>query len=95
MVVSPAESSKETSPNRLTRSASRQSRIFDFIVAHKRAHDGIPPTIRQICQACGISSSSMVQLYLRKLQDEGKIRLGEGSSARSIIVVGGRWELRA
>jgi SOS-response transcriptional repressor LexA len=48
----------------------------------------IPPTHREIQQACGISSTSVVAYYLEQLEEAGLIRrpAGKGSS-RNIVVV--------
>lgn len=70
-----------------------QKLVYEFIVAHKRKHDGNSPTIREIQKGCGISSSSVVSYHLQRLEEKGKIRRNN-ADARGIEVVGGAWELR-
>jgi repressor LexA len=50
----------------------RQQRILDFINEYSADH-GYPPTIRDIGQAVGISSTSVVDYNLRALQRSGLI----------------------
>lgn len=66
-------------------------RVFDFIVKHKRAHDGNSPSSREIMDAAHVSSTSMVHFYLDALERDGKIRLEYGRSRR-IEIVGGEWQ---
>jgi len=48
----------------------------------------IPPTIREIGDACGISSTSLVSYYLDELTNAGLIeRSGAPGSSRNILVV--------
>ena len=48
----------------------RQRRMLDFIMQYSRDH-GYPPSIREIGQAVGISSTSVVNYNLNRLVDEG------------------------
>ena len=48
----------------------RQRRIMDFIAQFQQQHE-YPPTIREIGQAAGISSTSVVDYNLRILEREG------------------------
>ena len=70
----------------------RLTDVFNFIVEFKKAHDGLSPTVREIGEACKISSTSVVAYYLKKLQDEGSIKL-LGTKTRGIMVKNGRWNL--
>ena len=70
---------------------SRQA-VLGYIVWYKTANDGNSPTIREIMAGCGIGSTSIVSYILRDLQDEGKLRIIDGS--RGIMVTGGHWEMR-
>lgn len=67
---------------RLTR---RQSEILDFIV-HSVQSRGFPPSIREIGEAVGLSSSSTVHSHLRTLEEKKYIRRNP-SKPRSIEVV--------
>lgn len=51
----------------------KQRRILDYIVRHTRDH-GYPPTVREIGEAVGLSSSSTVHSHLRTLEKAGLIR---------------------
>jgi len=64
--------------------------IMRYIICYKAAHDGNSPTIREICDECGVSSTSVAAYNLEKLERAGKIVLA-GGGARGIQVVGGRW----
>ena len=84
--------------------AIRRMKILNFIIDHKKAHDGNSPTYRQIGDACGEQgiglSTSMVKFYLKELHELKYIVLvpssGRGTgSARNIEVVGGQWTLVA
>ena len=54
--------------------------IVQFIAEHS-----YPPTIREIGQACHISSTGVVEYHLRKLEREGRIKRTP-MLARSIVV---------
>lgn len=66
-----------------------KKKIYDFIVSFKREHGGNSPTVREIADAVGIGSISVVHWYLRSLQGLGMIDLMGG--ARNIVVTGGIW----
>src|SRR5881392_3216467 len=51
----------------------RQDRILAFITDFSEEH-GYPPSIREIGQAVGISSTSVVDYNLRVLEREGHLR---------------------
>ncbi len=51
----------------------RQRRVLEFIRAYIAEH-GYPPTIREICEACNISSTSVANYNLRRLAEAGYIR---------------------
>lgn len=70
---------------------SRQQRVYRFVVQYKKQNDGNSPTIREIMDGCGITSTSQVRYYLIKLAERGLIRLPEKGSAAKIEVVGGYW----
>jgi SOS-response transcriptional repressor LexA len=70
---------------------STTSRVLRYIILYKRRHDGVAPTVREIMDACGISSTSVVAYHLKRLEAAGKIICGDFGSSRAIEVVGGRW----
>lgn len=51
------------------------------------ANDGYAPSVRDICAAVGIKSTSSVHEYLRRLEAKGLIRKSSGKS-RALIVEG-------
>lgn len=52
---------------------SREQSILDFI-RQKVWEDGFPPTVREICQAVGLRSTSTVHGYLARLEELGVIK---------------------
>jgi len=48
-----------------------QKKIYDFL--REKAIEGVPPTVREICAAVGLSSTSSVQAGLDALEREGYI----------------------
>ncbi len=70
--------------------STKQRRIVDFIRAFIDEHD-YPPSIRQIQEACAISSTSVVDYNLRILEKQGYIRRDrEVSRAIELLQPGGR-----
>jgi SOS-response transcriptional repressor LexA len=65
-------------------------KLLEFIVKYKREHDGNSPTMREMMAALHISSTSMAQYYLKRLEKNGAIRLSKYLPSK-IEVVGGRW----
>jgi len=57
----------------------KQFQIFKFIVDSIKSI-GYPPSVREIAEAVGLSSSATVHAHLKKLEDLGYIRRGKGSS---------------
>ena len=49
----------------------KQQKVLAFV--KERLNDGIPPSVREICDATGIKSTSTVHAYLKRLEDEGYI----------------------
>lgn len=59
--------------------------VYEFL--RKSASDPVPPTVREICEATGISSTSTVHNVLETLQSEGYIKR-DARQSRSIRLVG-------
>lgn len=74
-----------TSPTNL------QQKIYDYIVAFKSKHDGNSPTIREIGDFAGISSSSVTNYHLRLLARLGLIDFRPQGRSRMITIIGGAW----
>ncbi len=66
----------------------RQQQILDFLRSFIEEHD-YPPSIRDIQEGCGISSTSVVDYNLRKLEEKGFIRRDREIS-RGIELLGAR-----
>ena len=65
-----------------------QKRVFDYI---KESIDekGIAPSVREICAAVGLKSTSTVQYHLNALAEAGYIQRGDANQKRT-ITIGGR-----
>lgn len=66
-----------------------RERVFAFIVAYKRDHDGLAPSVTEIAEACTLHVST-VKYHLLMLHNKGRIRV---LGRRAIEVIGGVWEL--
>ena len=69
--------------------SAKQQRILDYIREFIDEHD-YPPSIRQIQQACEISSTSVVDYNLRILERQGHIRRDREVSRAIEVLHGGR-----
>jgi repressor LexA len=69
--------------------SAKQSRILDYIRGFIDDHD-YPPSIRQIQEACDISSTSVVDYNLRLLEKQGLIRRDREVSRAIEVLQGGR-----
>lgn len=62
-----------------------RTRVLD-VIKDNIAKRGFPPTVREIRDAVGLSSTSVVGYYLKQLEAEGKIVIEFGKS-RGITVI--------
>ena len=62
----------------------KADQIFAYISEHI-ADVGYPPTVREICAELGIRSTSTVHRYLKELEADGRITMGENQN-RAITV---------
>lgn len=62
-----------------------QQKVFDFL--KEKIQESIPPTVREICEACGIKSTSTVHGILNALEQQGLISR-DAQNARAIHIVG-------
>jgi hypothetical protein len=69
----------------------RLKAILSFIVMYKQEHGGNSPTIREIGDWMHIDSTSLVEYYLRSLEDKKYITRSSGVS-RSIVVINPTFE---
>lgn len=56
----------------MDRAGTNREAVYTYIRRHM-ARYGVPPTVREIGRACGISSTSMVAYHLRRLEQDGCI----------------------
>ena len=79
----------------MTDLSERERKALEFIERHISEY-GYPPTVRQIAEACGLSSTGAVYKLLRRLEGKGYVELSPGESrgirllkpARGIPVLG-------
>lgn len=57
----------------------KEKRVFDFI-KESIAKNGFAPSVRDICSALNIKSTSTVHMYLRRLEEKGAIDRCDGKS---------------
>jgi repressor LexA len=69
--------------------STKQNRILEYIRGFIEDHD-YPPSIRQIQEACDISSTSVVDYNLRILERQGHIRRDREVSRAIEVLQGGR-----
>lgn len=62
-----------------------QQKVFDYI--KECSDDGRVPTVRELCQATGLKSTSTIHLHLKTLEERGLIQRQPGLN-RSIKIVG-------
>lgn len=63
----------------------KQIKVYNFLV--KKSSSGVPPTVREICLATGIKSTSTVHAILSALEENGYIYRDAGCS-RAIRISG-------
>lgn len=66
--------------------------LLGYIISYKMSHNGNSPSIREMVDAMGVSSVSVIEYHLKKLVRDGRITRTRGA-ARSIEVRGGLWRL--
>lgn len=69
----------------------QEKNILRFIVEHMQDNDGSFPTMRDICEACKISSTSTVEYYFRGLTDKDLIHQPRGRGT-AYALVGMEWK---
>ena len=61
-----------------------QKAIYDFIVSYYEKNS-FPPTVREICTAVGLASTSTVHAHLTKLEQQGLIQRNPAKQ-RSLVI---------
>ena len=57
----------------------KQQEILEFIQSQIKAQ-GFPPTVREICEAVGLSSPSTVHGYLKRLEKRGLLKISSSKN---------------
>lgn len=68
----------------------RQRQILEYIRACVHQY-GYPPSVREICQEVGLSSTSTVHSYLQALEEKGYIRRNPTKNRNIALVDEGNW----
>ncbi|EKO1911672.1 transcriptional repressor LexA [Clostridium botulinum] len=63
----------------------KQNEVYNFIKLQIK-EKGYPPSVREICKAVGLSSTSSVHFHLKRLEKEGFIKR-DSSKTRAIEIV--------
>lgn len=72
--------------------SNKQKMILDFLDKEIR-EKGYPPSVREICQAVGLKSTSTVHGYLERLEKKGLIKK-DATKPRALKVLNGENEIR-
>lgn len=65
--------------------STKQMEVYEFLKQHVNKK-GYPPSIREICAAVGLKSTSTVHAHLKKLEEKGYIRK-DPSKPRAIEII--------
>lgn len=68
-----------------------REKVYNFIIEFKTENDGCSPSIREICEHCEISSTSVTNYYLVQMVKEGRLAFIQKGKSRNIMVIGGKW----
>lgn len=68
-------------------SSDSKQKVLDAVILFFKNH-GYSPTIREICDMTGLTSTSTVHYHISKLVAEGKLNIGDYKSSRTITVPG-------
>ncbi len=71
--------------------SAKQQRIYDYIKSYIKKNN-IPPTIREICQAAGLASTSTVHAHLATLERKGYIVRKKSKNRYMEIIENGFYE---
>jgi transcriptional regulator with XRE-family HTH domain len=64
--------------------------VLDYFVRYQERHLGVPPALREVVEALGLSSTSVARGVVKGLVRAGLLcKVGDGS--RCYVVRGGRW----
>lgn len=74
-------------PEKKERPLTTREKAIVECIRQKLLASGFPPTVREICKAVGLRSTSTVHAYLSRLEEQGVIKR-DPSSSRAIEIVG-------
>jgi hypothetical protein len=64
--------------------------VLDYFIQYQERHLGVPPTLREVVEALGLSSTSVARDVVKGMVRDGLLcQVGDGS--RCYVVRGGRW----
>ena len=63
-----------------------RQKIYNYLIKYIKKY-GFAPSVREIAEGVGLKSTSSVYCQLRKLEEEGKIKM-RGNSPRAIGISG-------
>jgi repressor LexA len=63
----------------------RQAEVLRAIARHYREH-GVPPTVREVCEAMGFSSPNALSCHLEALARKGAIVWRQDGRSRGIVL---------
>lgn len=63
----------------------QQTAVYKGILQYQKKY-GYAPSIRELCEMCGLSSTSSVYFHLKKLEEKGYIKRRE-VSPRAITII--------
>ena len=90
------EAQRERSKRRYKRiGQERRQDVYQAIREYKAEHSGKSPTLRELCDLCGVTTVSVMNYILHRLQDQGAICLSGESQSRGIEIVGEQYTLPA
>ena len=69
----------------MSRTTDTPQRILKYISDYEEMN-GIPPTIREICDGVGVSSTGTVHRHVKRLTDQGLLIEAKPGSSRSLMV---------
>lgn len=72
---------------KMTSNCATTERVYNFIRAFIETQQ-YPPTVRDICAACNLKSTSVASYHLEKLEQQGRISRPVKGGARAIRITG-------
>jgi len=68
----------------MTKGQTKKKLVYDFVLSYTEVK-GYPPSVREICTALNIKSTSSVHAYLLQLENDGKL-LRDPSKPRALMI---------